>query len=161
MNDNHLFWAKVQRGDPEECWPWLGYKKPSGHGLTTYQCFSIHASRKAWILTHGPIRDDGCVNHLCENAACCNPAHMYIGSRASNMVDRFRKADKRIPHDRTTVLSVEDLERYHQMREEGLTVVECAAKLGVHHMTIYRKITAVRLEKLRKLRAAKLVSRAQ
>jgi hypothetical protein len=29
------FWTKVEMGAPETCWPWRGYRKPSGHGLTS------------------------------------------------------------------------------------------------------------------------------
>lgn len=83
------FWDKVKRGAPNECWPWLGQVKPSGHGLTSLNGHCIHASRKAWILTHGPITNGLCVNHRCNNAICCNPAHMYLGTRAQNMADRF------------------------------------------------------------------------
>ena len=162
------FWTKVLKGGPDECWPWLGYKGPSGHGLTSLNYLPIYASRKAWILTYGPIRDRLCVNHKSKKvcalqAICCNPNHMYLGTRADNMVDRWSKTppDRRIPYDRTTVLGPQELERYYQMRREGITVRECAAALGVHHMTIYRKITAVRREKLQKLRADKLVSNSQ
>ena len=84
------FWDKVKKGTQTECWPWLGQVKRSGHGLTTLNSRCIHASRKAWILTHGPITPpELCVNHRCNNAICCNPAHMYLGTRAQNMADRF------------------------------------------------------------------------
>jgi hypothetical protein len=63
------FWAKVERGTDDVCWPWIGYKKPSGHGLTIYKSMPMHASRKAWILTHGHIAEGLCVNHRCDNAA--------------------------------------------------------------------------------------------
>lgn len=160
---NHKFWGKVDVRGPGECWPWLGYVGPSGHGLTTHQCTSMYASRKAWILTHGPIRDGKSALHLCDNGICCNPDHLYLGTRANNMVDRWSKTppDKRIPHDRTTVLGPEDLARYFQMRKKGLTVRECAAQLGVHHVTVYRMITSQRRQKLRKLRADRLSSCAQ
>src|SRR5579872_4137222 len=91
------FWDRVKRGAPEECWPWIGFTKPSGHGLTTYKSMPIHASRKAWILTHGPITSELCVNHRCDNAACCNPYHMYLGTRSDNMIDRWSNA---APEDR-------------------------------------------------------------
>ena len=83
MSDS--FWSKVKKGEPNECWPWLGFKKSSGHGLTSYKSCPTHASRKAWILTYGSVPWDQCVNHRCDNAACCNPAHLYLGSRADNM----------------------------------------------------------------------------
>jgi len=84
------FWSKVACASASECWPWLGYKRPSGHGSTTMNGIMVNASRKAWILTHGMIDGGLCVNHTCENALCCNPSHMYLGTRAQNMADRWK-----------------------------------------------------------------------
>lgn len=158
---NILFWDKILRGLPNECWPWQGYTKPSGHGLTSLQSMPIHASRKAWILTHGPIRGDLCVNHRCDNAGCCNPAHLYLGSRADNMIDRFgdTSAQDRAPRGRPTVLDQEQLEKLWQVRREGWTLEACAKTFGVHRATIARYITAERkkkLEKLQRTRTARL-----
>lgn len=139
-----LFWAKVQIGAPDECWPWLGYKKPSGHGLTSYQSYPIHAHRKAWILTHGPIRDGMCVNHKCDNAACCNPGpkHMYLGSRGDNMIDRWEDADPatRAPRGRPHVITNSGLEKLWEMQKNGATRRELAATFDVHVATIGRYI---------------------
>lgn len=152
------FWAKVQRGDPGECWPWLGFKKPSGHGLTSLNSLGIHASRKAWILTHGPIRGDFCVNHRCDNAACCNPEHLYLGTRADNMIDRFRSpsAASRSARGRPFILTDRQMAQLWQMRREGATLKECASQFDVHVATICRYITAVRKQKLAKNRTDRL-----
>jgi len=147
------FWDKVKSGSPEECWPWTGFKRPSGHGLTTYKGRPCNASRKAWILTHGPIEGDWCVNHRCDNAACCNPGHMYLGTRADNMYDHFGKIPFRLrgPGARKCALSDAELEQMWEMRRGGATMRECGDKLGVHHTTIARYITMVRREKARLL----------
>ncbi len=149
------FWENVDRRGPEECWPWLGYVKPSnGHGLTQLDGIPIHASRKAWILTHGPIRGDLCVNHRCDFKLCCNPAHMYLGTRADNMIDHWTKrpAAERGPTGRRTVLTEAELKQLWEMRQQidpPVTLKECAALFDVHIATICRYITAVRKTKLR------------
>jgi hypothetical protein len=132
------FWRKVKRGEATDCWPWLGFKKSSGHGLTSYKSMPIHASRKAWILTHGEIRNGLCVNHRCDNAECCNPAHMYLGSRADNMADHW---------------GVTPVEAIYEARKQGASLRECAERFGLHISTICRVVTKqrrVRLEKLRR-----------
>jgi HNH endonuclease len=156
-----LFWHLVQRLGENECWPWLGFRKPSGHGLTGYMGTSIHASRKAWILTNGQIAKDLCVNHKCDNAWCCNPAHMYLGTRADNMVDLWAKTppDERKP-GRKYALDANELARMWEMRREGATLKACAAEFHVHIATVCRYITAVRQQKLAKNRADRL-TRAQ
>jgi hypothetical protein len=96
------FWAKVSNANVRgRCWLWGGYTKPSGHGLTTYQGKSIHAHRLAWIYKRGEIESDLSVNHKCRNPTCCNPEHLYLGTRADNMHDRFYRKPMRVVSDRS------------------------------------------------------------
>jgi HNH endonuclease len=150
----HRFWEKVEKRGETECWVWRGYIKPSGHGLTSLKGFPIHASRKAWILTHGPIRGDLCVNHRCDNALCCNPAHLYLGTRSDNMIDRWANLapEKRGTLGRPHVLDESQLDRLWEMRRTGSTLAQCAQEFGVHVATVCRYITTVRREKLSRLR---------
>lgn len=138
--DRRPFWVKVDRRGPDECWPWTGYVRPSGHGATTHQCFSILSSRKAWILTNGPIRDDLCVNHRCDNKLCCNPAHMYLGTRADNMIDRWERTEsgQRVPRGRPHVITSTGLEKLWAMQRAGATRKQCAEVFGVHVATVGR-----------------------
>jgi hypothetical protein len=86
------FWAKVTRVNVRGCcWLWSGYAQPSGHGLTSWNSRPINAHRLAWILKRGIIEGDLCVNHKCHNPLCCNPEHMYLGTRAQNCNDRWGK----------------------------------------------------------------------
>lgn len=154
----HIFWLKVSRGAPDACWPWQGFRKASGHGLTSYKSAPIHASRKAYILTHGPIDSRLSVNHRCDNAACCNPAHLYLGTRADNMIDRFGnvKPEYRMATGRARVLTDEQVEALLKMRAEGARLKDCAAKFDVHIATICRYITPLLKLKLEKMRADRL-----
>ncbi len=69
-------WAKVQRGEPDECWPWTGVPTSSAHGSLRDRgrCVPVHAL--AYRLLVGPIPDGHEIHHRCENPICCNPAHM-------------------------------------------------------------------------------------
>lgn len=158
LSVEHRFWLKITRGAPNVCWPWTGYKKPSGHGLTSYKSEPIHASRKAYILTHGPISSKLCVNHRCDNAACCNPAHLYLGTRADNMIDRFgnTKPEFRRATGRARVLTDAQIETLWKMRKEKASLKECAEKFDVHIATVGRYITIERKRKLDKMRADRL-----
>jgi hypothetical protein len=157
------FWEKVARGTLDECWPWLGYQRSSGHGLTSLDSLMIHASRKAWILTHGPITGSQCVNHkstkVCAlQSVCCNPAHMYLGTRTDNMVDRWTltSPDERGGRGRPTALDEAQLAELWKMRREGVKLKVCADHFGVHVATICRYITAIRTETSAKLRSVRM-----
>lgn len=102
------FWAKVKDAHIKGCcWLWQGYTKESGHGLTTWLGKPIHAHRLAWILKRGELAPGLCVNHKCHNALCCNPNHMYVGTREQNMADRWGRTRFRIQKTRTDNLTPE------------------------------------------------------
>jgi hypothetical protein len=150
------FWTKVEMGAPETCWPWKGFRKSSGHGLTSMKGRPMHTSRKAWVLTHGAIKDGMQVLHKCDNAICCNPDHMYLGTRIDNILDQWEQpaAADRGPRDgRRFMLTDEQLKLLWLMRKEGATLRACASHFGVHFATVCRYVTAIRKEKLQQLRA--------
>jgi transposase len=130
--------------------------------MTSLDSLCIHASRKAWILTHGPITGDQCVNHKSKSvcilqAACCNPDHMYLGTRADNMVDRWTNTSGDVRgRGRPTALDEAQLAELWKMRREGATLKACAAHFGVHITTVMRYITAIRAKTSAKLRAVRM-----
>jgi hypothetical protein len=85
------FWAKVRTGE-HGCWVWLAYRDPKGYGKfgvgrkTTYL-----AHRFSWMLANGPIQDDLCVLHRCDNPPCVRPSHLFLGTRGDNATDMALK----------------------------------------------------------------------
>jgi DNA-binding CsgD family transcriptional regulator len=149
------FWSKVKRGTPEECWPWLGFTRESGHGLTSHKGLPMHTSRKAWILSNGPIPRGLFACHKCDNKVCCNPDHLYLGTAADNALDQFEKPpfELRGPRGRRTLLTERELQTLWKMRRErGASLRECADRFGVHTHTICKYITNMRRAKLERLR---------
>jgi hypothetical protein len=86
------FWSKVQKGKPNECWPWLGYtEKETGYGKFTWGGRSNSAHRFAWISTFGAIPPGLFVCHKCDNRICQNPNHLWLGTVTDNNRDMFGK----------------------------------------------------------------------
>jgi hypothetical protein len=81
------FWAKVDKEAAGGCWVYTGYRQKFGHGWTRYGL----AHRFAWTLLRGPIPQDKCLLHSCDNPPCVNPEHLFIGDRVSNMKDKCAK----------------------------------------------------------------------
>jgi hypothetical protein len=78
------------RVEPEPnsgCWLWVGARGPNGHGIIRQGQIADLAHRISWRAEHGPIPCDKWVLHKCNNASCCNPDHLYLGTHADNMRD--------------------------------------------------------------------------
>lgn len=87
------FWSKVDMsGGPDACWNWIAFCDDDGYGrFQLSKRVSRTAHRVAWQMANGPICDDLCVLHKCDNPSCVNVSHLFLGSRLDNNQDRQRK----------------------------------------------------------------------
>lgn len=91
------FWSKVDRRGPDECWPWLGYRRKGGYGEMSVRneddtkWVTRLANRIAYELHYGPIPPGLGALHTCDNPPCCNPAHLYAGTAKNNIDDTIAR----------------------------------------------------------------------
>lgn len=85
------FWSKVDQRAPEACWPWRASRSINGYGRILLNGKLEVAPRIAWAITHGEDPGPYDVCHSCDNPACCNPAHLWRGTRQQNLRDMVKK----------------------------------------------------------------------
>lgn len=82
------FWSKIGKKGNDECWEWKRHKTPLGYGRFWNGNRLVNAHRIAWELINGAIPEGMNILHKCDNRACCNPNHLYLGDQSDNNSDR-------------------------------------------------------------------------
>jgi hypothetical protein len=86
------FWEGVDKRESSACWLWKKAKVTDGYGtiaLISGVPFATH--RLSYQIEHGSIPDGLQVLHRCDNRACCNPAHLFLGTNIDNIQDMLDK----------------------------------------------------------------------
>lgn len=134
------FWAKVRRGAPDACWPWLA-SCHGGRGGGRYGQFKITVAPNqlrtvsahvyAYELTYGPVPDGLEILHACDEPLCCNPRHLSADTHAENVRQAVERGRHHVPRPGRQKVSDGDVETIVAMRASGLTLVQIAAHFDV------------------------------
>ena len=146
------FWENVDIRGSDECWEWKMARQPQKgyeYGKLQWGGKHAYAHRVAWSLFNKrEIPDKMFVCHSCDNASCCNPKHLFLGTPRDNTQDSIAKGrwNKKRGKPKLTIVQVHEIRARRKngesYRELALAYPACAATIGhaIHRRGAYKKI---------------------
>ena len=149
-------------GGPDACWPYRGPKVKDGYGhIDVYlrgKISYVRAHRFSYEQANGPIPAGKDVLHACDvryapgditYRACCNPAHLFLGTDADNhrhMWAAGRQQDYRARQRRPPINAVLTAESVAELRDRfraGGTAKGLAPEFGITQAAAWNAIHGV------------------
>jgi hypothetical protein len=144
FSESKRFLMRVDMRGKDECWNWTGSRNKCRGALWhgTWRPEGAEGPelthRAAWRLFVGEIPDGLCVCHKCDNPACVNPDHLFLGSPSDNAKDMWAKSRARPTQTHgekhwAAKLTAEIVQRIRASNERD---ADLAVKYGVARSTI-------------------------
>lgn len=140
MTPEEKLWSSVDRsGGVDSCWNWQRSTTSKGYGVTYVKGKQVLAHRLALNVSGVSIPDGMYALHRCDNPRCCNPAHLFLGTKAENNADMHRKMRHSFGerHKRSKLTSAQ-VEEIKAARTSGKTQREVAAMFGIGQTQVWR-----------------------
>lgn len=145
--------SRIATAGPDDCWLWQGAKRNNGYGHLSRGRRDegyVAAHRAAWEIKYGDVPDGLCVLHRCDVPACCNPAHLFLGTLADNSRDMISKGRGRgMPPGELhpdARLSDAEVTQIRTLAAAGTTYADLARRFTISHQHA-RAIVLLRLKR--------------
>lgn len=137
----HKFWSTIVIAE-SGCWNWGGSRAKDGYGI--FRCGpESRAHRVAYLFGKGVIPKGLWVLHHCDNPACCNPLHLYVGTAKQNSRDRDVRGRANVPSgekcwkaklNRAKVLEI------RRLYGIGMTQTEIGKMFSIDHRMVWNVV---------------------
>lgn len=131
------------------CWLWTGAFFARGYGsfntVKGGKYKAVKTNRQSWIFHRGEIPEGKFVLHTCDNKACVNPEHLYIGDHAQNMRDAVERKQMIFGERNPNFVRFEGLvDRIKNLNSAGISIKGISDWLNIGQSTCKRALAQAR-----------------
>jgi len=112
------------------CQEWTKSKTKAGYGNKLANGKVKYVHRLEWEKHNGPIPTGLCVLHKCDNPPCYNIEHLFLGTKAENMIDKTLKGRGKNPNRRLSTMDVEAIRARIRSGESNKSIAADFAVTG-------------------------------
>jgi HNH endonuclease len=92
MRAGRSLFTHTKLNEETGCWEWTGRKEVNGYGYRKFFGKKTGIHRVSAHLYLGlPLDSKLFVLHKCDNRACANPKHLFVGNQKDNIADMVAK----------------------------------------------------------------------
>lgn len=125
-----------RKGADGDCWMWAGQISRRGYGFIKENYKTKLAHRVSYELFVGPIPAGLFVCHRCDNPACVNPGHLFVGTAKDNRKDMFDKGRGNCPRGENHPFSKITKDDVLEIRTSKKRGCDLAVEYGLSRSTI-------------------------
>jgi hypothetical protein len=125
-----------------------------GYPKLRFEGKQIPTHRFVWEECFGSIPSGFCVCHKCDNPLCINPEHLFLGTQADNIKDKFEKgrqtSGESIKSSKLTPANVKTIRSRYRRYDKKNNMNALAQEFGISNVAVRHIVIGIAWKQVRR-----------